>query len=155
MVQSQSNAVPITNPNRAIVAAENAERIALRRSTATLAADATRANAQSLQRGFSRQIGGTFQEIQTLPSATVQPQQQRFGQEDIARFLEAFQFSPQREILAESRTTTASSRNQFAPGAINQIIQASRSIRVIDPITGQAVSRRGREGLFGGTILTF
>ncbi len=154
MVQRPSNAASIPNPNRVIVQAQNAERVARRRATATLAANVARTSAQSLQRGPGRQVGGVFETLQDVPSATIRQPQRGFTEQDAARFLSAFQFSPQREVLSESRSSTVSRRGAFAPGEINRIIQSSRGIRSIDPISGRPRSRRQREGLFGGVIIS-
>lgn len=159
----QSNATPILNPNRVRVAASNAERIAKRRSAATLFASVGRATSQSLSRGFNRTVGGQFQTIQDLPSATVPAPNQGFSQSDISRFLSAFQFAPQKEVLSKSQSFTGLSSRpgqfgvSFGGGglSINSIIEASRRVRITDPLTGKPISRRSIEGLFGGNINLF
>lgn len=159
-MEGQSNATPILNPNRVRVAASNAERIAKRRAAATLSANVGRATSASLSRGFNRTVGGQFQTIQDLPSATVPAARSGFTQSDVSRFLSAFQFAPQREVLSRSRSITGlSSRSgqfgvSFGGGglSINSIIEASRRVRITDPRTGRPVSRRSQQGLFGGRI---
>ncbi len=145
----------IVNPNRLIVEAANAERIAQRRSTATLAADVARTSAQSLSRGPRRQVGGVFETIEGLPPATIKPVRQALTQSDISRFLSAFQFSPQREVLSRSQSITAVSERAgtfgvaFGGGAdVNSIIERSRRFR------RRAGGRRPRrrDQLFDGTI---
>jgi hypothetical protein len=151
-MQGKSSAVPIANPDFVAVQANNAEEIARRRAAATLAASVSATSAQSLQRGFNKQVGGTFGTIQEVPPATIE-QPSAFSQADIAQFLSAFQFAPQREVLAESTQSTIGKSSFFAPGAISSIIQQAQSLNVIDPLTGKPLGNQTQEGLFGGGLV--
>ena len=127
-MQPQSNAT-IVNPNRAIVEAQNAERIARRRSAATLSADAARTSSRSLQRGGRRQVGGTFETLQALPSATIAGPDQGFNREDIQKLLSSFQFASSREVLSESRRSVVGDRSSFSRDEINRVLGRVRGGR--------------------------
>jgi hypothetical protein len=154
-MQGQSNATPIQNPQRQIVESQNAGRVARRLSVQTLATQRGRASSVSLQRGFDPSVkGARLERLQDLPPETIQPQQQSFSEKDLKEFLSAFQFAPQKEVLARSSSGTTAPSSRFAPGTISSIIERSRQTRLIDPISGQPVSRRAKEGLFGGIIIS-
>ncbi len=148
MVQTESGATPIPNPNRAIVAAQNAERIAQRRSVATLAADVARTSSRSLQRGARRQVGGTFEALQALPPATLSTPSFGLSSDDARRLISAFQFAPSREVLSEARSTVIGSKSSFRFQDIQSILErARRGGRLIG-------GSRSRGGMFRNIIFS-
>lgn len=143
----QSNTSNVPHPQAAIIASQNAQRVARRRAAATLAQSVAQTGRSDLRRGPKRVVGGTFEKLQKVPKAKKQ-KQQGIGQEDIERFLASFRFDPSRQVLAESRTGQVVPRNLLGFGEESKIIARSRqrTSRIIQPGAGS--------GLFGGTLFS-
>lgn len=131
-MQQTSNAPTVPHPQAALVEAQNAQRIARRQAANTLAQSVQRTGRSDLRRGGRRQVGGTFEQIQDVPEPE-QVSQQSMTQDDISRFLSAFRFDPQQQVLAESRSGQILPRSLLAPGTAQAIANQPGSSFVIQP----------------------
>ena len=153
MTLPQENTQRVPHPQAAIVQSQNAQRIARRRAAATLAQSVAQTGRSDLRRGPKRQIGGTFETLQKVPTAQKR-KRQGLGQEDIDRFLASFRFDPSRQVLAESRSGQILPRNLLAPGFESNVIRRSRqrTSRVIQPGFSGGFNNQG--GFLGGTLFS-
>jgi hypothetical protein len=105
--------LPVPSPDEALIRAQNARRLARRRQAAALAERVGRVSGEDLSRfGDTRVVGGTFETLQEVPERETPS---RFGLsiEDIAAFLQAFNFEARDQILGSS-----SFLSSFGPGIL-------------------------------------
>lgn len=105
-MQNASNALSLlgtqqgmdqAHPQEVQIRRQNEERIARRRAAATLA-DQVVGGRDELTRHGSRKIGGTFEQLQAVPGRAPTPTAV-IGEEDMLKFLSAFQFEPSDEVV--------------------------------------------------------
>lgn len=112
-VESNSRPVgglPEPHAQEGEIRAQNARRIARRRQASALAAQVAQTSGEDLSRfGERRKVGGRFEKLQAVPARRT-PARQGLDFQDLARFLEAFQSAPRKQVLGQT-----SYLSSFAP----------------------------------------
>lgn len=124
-MQGKSGTKTVTNPQTAIVKAQNAQRIARRRAAATLSASVAQTGRVGLKRGDTKKVGGRFERIQKVPTAT-KVKTQVLGKKDLESFISAFKFDPSKQILAESRSSVFLPVSRTDPRTISALRDRTR-----------------------------
>lgn len=124
-MQGKSGTSTVVHPQAAIVQAQNAQRIARRRAAATLSASVAQTGRSDLKRGSRKKVGGRFERIQAVPKAR-KVSQQVLGKKDLQRFLSAFKFDPNQQVLAESRSSVFLPTSRTDPRTISALRDRTR-----------------------------
>lgn len=94
--------LPVVNPQEGQIRAQNARRVARRRQANALAIEINRTSGENLDRfGERRRVGGRFESLQEVPEREI-PDRTGLQLGDLARFLGAFNFEAQSQVLGQN-----------------------------------------------------